>query len=392
MWLTGQFGQIHQKEYDTRAEVSVHIPGACTFAGIYADDCQGFCLTGAMGPGVDIAFSKRKDNLIKMFNANRTDRKHSQTNSIRFRKEDRWANFIKGVLFQLTSEMYILTGLDISVKGPLLYGDDRILASALGLGTLMCIEKLFSFELDYNIIVRMVYQSGVTFSHVRPRVQDIVTMMKSQEGKLLFFDLQSTTYSYVDYPFSQGDNQGYMIDSGLPSSMLRESFEDMEAEKEAALQDWQEAKGKPFFWKDLNSLDPFYGAESLPDGEKRVCRFLVNESKRAQDMVSCITHLDYAGMARIAKAQVDDLENLLGLSCPEMSWLLKHLGNSASFIQNGASGFVFFLSEKVALDPVRIQLENYERNFGFHPELIKYEIPDAVTVEKVYINENSAYE
>lgn len=126
---------LHEKEFGERPLIIGEVPGICTLFGNFSDICEGWAVIGTSNGYVRLAVSKRDDGMVRLYNATANDRKRFSLNSIKYRKEDRWGNFIKSVISVLASEDYHLQGMNITCYGPVLLGDVSAVGTALALVT-----------------------------------------------------------------------------------------------------------------------------------------------------------------------------------------------------------------------------------------------------------------
>lgn len=94
----------HSKEYGETPLVIAQVPGTCTLLGSYADACKGWSLVGTDASTLFVAVSLRDDQLVRLTNATLNDRKRFSLGNIKYRKEDRWGNYLKGVIAVLANE------------------------------------------------------------------------------------------------------------------------------------------------------------------------------------------------------------------------------------------------------------------------------------------------
>ncbi len=88
----------HKEEYGEPPQLIVSAPGRVNVIGEHTDYNEGFVLPIAIDYFVNVAISRRKDQHLKFFSVNLRDRKRTSISNLRFKKEDRWANYPKGVI------------------------------------------------------------------------------------------------------------------------------------------------------------------------------------------------------------------------------------------------------------------------------------------------------
>ena len=205
---------FHELNYKEKVQVMVEIPGVVTLMGAFSDFCNGYCIAGTGTLGLRVALSDRSDNTVRVYDATKGDKKHFTLNSLKYKKEDRWGNYIKGVMSVLIEEgVNIPHGYDITLKGALLYCDQLTVSASVIMGVLMAMDSALSLGFDKKEIIRLSYKIATSYCSVSIRLRDLITVSYAQPGKVLFFDLQSVSYELIDYPFQKKDGNG-KVDQG----------------------------------------------------------------------------------------------------------------------------------------------------------------------------------
>ncbi len=77
-------------------------------------------------------------------------------NNIKFRKEDRWGNYPKGVIAMMSADNHEIPGLDITLKGRLLYADNQMVSTSSAIGTVLAVDHLLKLDLSFSATIRLV--------------------------------------------------------------------------------------------------------------------------------------------------------------------------------------------------------------------------------------------
>ena len=141
-------------EYNESPGAVVAVPGVVTLMGEYSDLCDGYTLSGALGQTVEIAVSKRRDNSLRFFSADFDERKRTTIPNLKFRREDRWANYIKGVLHEIFRRNYVFKGLNITVKGSIPQKVGLKSSTALCTAAALSVKKLHDFDIDDTQLIQ----------------------------------------------------------------------------------------------------------------------------------------------------------------------------------------------------------------------------------------------
>lgn len=354
-------------------EIIVQAPIVCTLFGAFADACQGYSILSCGNLHLTIAISRRKDNLVRVFKSNGNDKKRFALNALRFRKEDRWANYVKAIIAVLIKDGHSLCGMNITLSGEGLEVDSTSLSTSCGIATILALDDLFHLNLNQQTQVRIVHQANTSFNNETCRIGDILTILNGIEGQVVFFDHQHSTCKFVEYPF-HGESSRYksiIFDSKVPSQAMIE--ENLLAHKltNRAFHKLQA------FYKDLPKRDiPESDITSriIPIEEKyrQACSYVLRETKITLDALHQLEQNDVVLYGRLMNRAQVDLRDKLEVTCPEVDWLTKRASEidgciGAKLVFNGISGSVLVMITEEALPTYLERMEDYGHIFGFNP-------------------------
>lgn len=369
----------HKKEYEESPLVIVEVPGTCTLLGSYADACKGWSILGTDVATLFVGISKRDDQLVRLANGTLNDRKRFSLSNIKFRKEDRWGNYIKGVIGILANEGVVFPGMNVTVEGPLLLSDNQMVSSAIALGVCMALNTLMDLEMSISTMIRIIYQANTSFNNELCKISDLLAMLNGQQGKVLFFDLQHLTFQELDFPFTDQSEEyvALIIDSKISPNAMREEIAAKRRAIENAFIKLRELKPGGFI-RDFPEGDLSARIVPLDEEARHICEYILMESRLTFDAASLMNHKDTTMFGKIMVRVQTGLRDLLEVSCPEVDWLTKRSSEisgslGAVLVSNGFSGNVMVLLSKQAVPSYIDRLEEYEHIFGFHPQWYIYE-------------------
>ncbi|MDY0288770.1 MAG: galactokinase [Sphaerochaeta sp.] len=369
----------HKKEYEESPLVIVEVPGTCTLLGSYSDACKGWSILGTDVATLFVGISKRDDQLVRLANATLNDRKRFSLSNIKFRKEDRWGNYIKGVIGILASEGVEFSGMNVTVEGPLLLSDNQMVSSAIAMGVCMALNTLMDLKMSISSMIRVIYQANTTFNNELCKISDLLTMFNGQRGKVLFFDLQHLTFQELSFPFTEQSDEyvALIIDSKISPNAMREEIAAKRRAIEIAFAKLRELKPGGFI-RDFPEGDLSARVVPLDEDSRHICEYILMESRLTFDAASMLNAKDAVMYGKTMVRIQSGLRDLLEVSCPEVDWLTKRSSEitgsiGAVLVSNGFSGNVMVLLSKQALPSYISRLEEYEHIFGFHPRWYIYE-------------------
>ncbi len=365
---------FHTAEYKEFPEAVVSAPGIITLLGEYTDLCDGYALTGALDRHITVAVSKRRDNSLRFYAADLGERKRTTIPNLKYRREDRWANYMKGVLYEIYRRNYEFKGLNLTVSGTIPQKVGLKSSTAICVATALAVKQLLQLEIADNQLIQAIYFAETSFLQSKARLVDIMSMLYAQQGSLLLFDLHSLVYTPVNYKPKNASL--YVTNSNIPPFPIREDILYREEESLAALEMLKGNQPNGMF-RDLTEQDVKTLTSSLPEERKRFCIYVLEESRRVLDAVKALDVRDMHGFGKIMNRSQESLRDKFEVSCPEIDWLTKRAVEltgcyGSKLIGEGFGGCTLTLLEPNALEPYKQRLGDYEHIFGFRPECFEF--------------------
>lgn len=365
--------QTHVREYGTEPRVIADVPSSYTFVGAYADYCNGPVISAAGSKSLQVAISLREDTTVRLFNSVLNDKKRFALGAVKYRREDRWANFFKGVVNELQKDgRRIDRGLNVSFTGDLLAYDGNVGVTALCLGSLMAVGSLFRMDFSREEYIRYLFGACLRFNDCYCRLSDIETMLNAEEKKLLIFDLQKGSCEKCDFPFNEEKGDVcILVESNIPHQMLRD---EMNEKRVAAEQAFKLLRSRMSIntLRDMNDADLLEHLDCLDSESSHICSYIISESRLAREAATQLVQKEPLQYGRIMNRIQSGMRDQMEISCPEVDWLAKRAAETpgchgANIVANGINGTLMVLLTQTGLNSYLERLEEYERIFGFHP-------------------------
>ena len=369
---------FHELNYKKRVQVLTEVPGVVTIMGAFSDFCNGFCIAGTGALGLRVALSDRDDNTVRVYDATKGDKKHFQLTSLKYRKEDRWANYVKGVFAMLADEgVRFPHGYDITLKGALLYCDRITVSESIIMGMLMALDG--SLELGYTRkdFIRIAYRVATEYCSISIRLRDLITVSYAQPGKVFHFDLQSSSYELMDYPFMNSEDPrggglyAIIVDPSLPPQILRDEIEEKRADAHDCCRELRKHLPQDYTLRTypINDLKSHI-IRDLDEHVRHTCEYVISETRLVERGRQALKDADGRMFGRCLSNIYIGMRDVFDVTCPEVDWLIRRAGEvdgvyGACYVSNGDSGSIFMvLDRKGEQDFVRC-MDDYKRIFDF---------------------------
>ncbi|MGI6433359.1 MAG: galactokinase [Sphaerochaetaceae bacterium] len=381
-----QLAELHRSEYEQTPAIVVRVPGVYTLLGEFADFCMGHTLCGASSSMLQVAISARSDQSARLFIAPLKDRKRFSLQTLKYRREDRWANFVKGVVSVLSNRGFSVTGFNMTFSGDLLEQEGAMVSSALTLGSAIAIRTLFHPQLTLEDCAAIGYSALFSFASVPCRLVIFLAMIYVTPRHLLLFDVNQLSSERIAYDSTQKEALFLIVESHISPHALQEELASRKNESKAAF----EKLKKNFPNRIIRELGDQEIKEVpsrlLSEEEKRICLYVLSESRQAKEAARLLAQKEMVLYGKTLSKVQSGLRDALEVTCPEIDWLSKRAleingSLGAVMITTGFSGSLLVLLAPDAIDVYTARIEEYEHIFGFRPSWRQYVPSGPLTIE-----------
>lgn len=359
----------HLDEYSQKPLIVVEVPGVSVLFGEFADYCSGYSVCMANDMKLLVAVSRREDGSVKVSNSYSGDHKRFSLSGLKFRKEDRWGNYVKGVLLNILNSNLQISGLNISLSGSLLACDPETVSSAVGVGVALAINSLFDLKMTNNQIIRHVYLSNTVFCQEGCKYMTILTMMEAQENMAMLFDNQQVMFRLTPLRNNDPETRFLVFESRIPPLAMREEKLVMNVSMRRAFAALREHYPKSCL-RDVPEQDLSERVIKIDEEARQICSYVIEESKTAFQAFKALEIGDLVTLGKLMGKAQKGLRDKLDLTCPEVDWLVKRANEipgcmGACMIPTGLSGSILMLMQNSAVELFASKLIDYEHIFGF---------------------------
>lgn len=178
-------------------------PGRVNLIGEHTDYNGGHVFPCALTMGTYAAVAERKDGLVRLYSDNFQEAgiKECNLDGIRYQKEDDWANYPKGVIYEFQQRGYSIPhGFDIVFSGNIPNGAGLSSSASIELLMAVVLQSYFHPQLDALELVKMAQHAENTFIGVNCGIMDqfAIGMGKEHHAMLLNCDTLDYEYSKLD--------------------------------------------------------------------------------------------------------------------------------------------------------------------------------------------------
>jgi galactokinase len=370
-------GPIHRTEYELdRSEpvVIAEAPGRVHFLGEHGESGAGLYLSAAIDRWVRVAMSIRKDNSLRFYAADLAERKRTTLVNLKYKREDRWANYLKVAIHIFADLGFPVRGLNFTIAGEIPPQVGLASSSAIELAAAVALRGFFHVRISDQELLRRLSAAHLLFFGNSADAVDYLIGLSARKDQFLIVDQTNLTVRKIKSPLAR--HKIILIDSRVPrigvEDELRIRQEDTKNGLELLAQSYEGASFREYATTDLVE-----SMGNLPEEIRRRSMHVVQEIRRVYDAEDCLLRSDLPGLSRLIFHSHESLRDLYEVSCPELDWLVKRGQETDGLIGSrmtgqGFGGCTYTIVRNDAVAEYKRRLDDYERIFGFHPVI--YEV------------------
>ena len=367
-------GELHRNEYELGRDRSVPVvvaeaPGRIHFLGGHGVPESDFSLSAAIDRCIKMAVNMRKDNSFRFYAADLGERKRSTLANLKYRREDRWANYLKTAVFVFIELGYPVKGLNFSFCGNIPQSVGLASSTAIETAAAAALRSLLRAQINDMELANRLHETHLDLFESPVSLADYQVCLLARKDQFLVIDLYGAEVKKIKSPLS-----GFrilLVDSRVPR---------MGAESEIAMRRDDTLKGLELLsqkhegagFRDFASTDLLESLGDFPERIRRRSMHIVEEIRRVNDSGDALARSDLASLSKIIYHSHESLRDLFEISCPEIDWLVKRAqeieGAAGSRMTGlGFGGCTYTIIRRELVEEYKKRLEEYERIFGFRP-------------------------
>ena len=383
----------HKSEYGEKPEVSVKTPGRFHLIGEHSWFFKDKTMSMVFDIPVYISVSKRNDSSLKFYFVQADERKKATLSLLKFKKEDRWANAIKSVIYGFTSGGFELGGVNITVYSTVMPSAGFGITTAMKAGTAIAIRKLFDLNCSDAQLLQVLERGNRRFLQQENYIADNFAALFAKKGNVIISDHQKNTWDYV--PFDFEGKKIVLVDTHVPRVQVWNEETFFEPQHALLLGDLRERKTNVYGgWQYINNVTDINEELSVvSEATKRKLLAVMREHGDLLDAIDGLNKGDFFKFARSVNHSHQTMKDYYEASCPEIDWILKRvseiepnldtLRNPVSCGRITGKGFgrcLFAVLRESDIEKFETKLSEFEKIFGFKCEMYIVEPSDGARI------------
>jgi len=385
-------GTVHRKEYELDANrleglsaakragreaimvetgvvVIAQSPGRMHFLGEHGNLGTGLYLSAAIDRCIRVAVSARRDSSLRFYAPDLGERKRTTLASLKYKREDRWANYAK-VAIQLFVDMGLpVKGLNFTIMGDIPQHVGLASSSAIEVASAVALRGLLKAKVSEVDLARKLAAIHLLYFEKDPGLVDYLIGLSARSDQFLVVDESNLRVTKIKSPFSRC--KIVITDSRVPRIGVETELNIREESVAAALETLSQGR-RGASLREFAALDLIESMGNLPEKTRRRSLHVVQEIQRVSDAAGLLRRADMTGFSRLIFHSHEGLRDLYEISCPEIDWMVKRAQETpgvfgARMAGHGFGGCTYAIVKNEAIEEYRQRLDDYERIFGFHP-------------------------
>lgn len=316
---------IHKSEYGQFPDVVVCTPGRFHLIGEHSWFFRDKTLSMGVNLPVYVAVSFRDDAAFHFYFPQLKDRKKISMVGMKYRKEDRWANSIKAMIYGFISGGFEIKGMNFTIYSDILPSAGFGINTAMKVGSAYAINELQKLNCDEPQILQAMARGNLRFLNSNHYLSDILAAIHSDKKSLVLTD--HATKSCQLLPFDYPEKRIILVDTKVPRVNIWN--EEIIREPESALLLGELKDRKSYVrggWRyEENPHEVNLVLSIAPEMIHKKLNSIIKEHQFVLDAWDGLDKGSFGKFARAVNHSHENMRDEYEISCPEIDWVLKRL-------------------------------------------------------------------
>jgi len=349
--------------------VVAEAPGRIHFLGEHGNLSAGLYLSAAIDRWIRVAVSPRKDSSLRFYAPDLSERKRTTMASLRYKREDRWANYVKIAIQLFTDLGFPVRGLNFTIMGNIPQHIGLASSSAIEVASAVALRGLLKARVSEMELARRLSAIHLQYFEKDPGIVNYMIGLSARNDQFLVVDEANLEVTKIKSPFSQC--KVVIADSRVPRIGIETELS-IRRENIATAVEMLSQGRKGATLREFATADLMDSMGNLPEKVRRRSLHVVQEMQRVSDAAELLRRADQTGFSKLIFHSHEGLRDLYEISCPEIDWMVKRAQETprvfgARMAGHGFGGCTYAIVKNDAVEDYRQRLDDYERIFGFHP-------------------------
>ncbi len=316
--------KVHRQIFTEDKEITLfYSPGRVNLIGEHIDYNGGYVLPLALTIGNYGTFAFREDNEIHLFSDSFQDNGAFTTrlDSLAYKQEDDWANYIKGVIYFLIQKGFpIQKGFNITISSSLPSGAGLSSSASIEALIAVMMNEMFDLKLDRTYLSLLTQEVENKYINVNCGIMDQFVILNAEENAAIMLDTATLKFEIV--PLNLEDVSIVIINSKKKRGLVDSQYNRRREECDLALSIFREhLEVKDLCSISLTEFNQFSGFLHQQDLLKRA-RHAVTEQQRVLNTKRALEENDLVKVGQYLNESHKSLRDDYQVSVKELDLLV----------------------------------------------------------------------
>ncbi len=356
-------------------DIIIRVPGRANIIGEHIDYCGGSVLPFAIEQSMYFVGRRRSDNIINVI---ALDVDEEQDFLVGVESDHSgWRSYFSQAI-RIISADYSIRGVDIYFASDIPVGAGVSSSSAICLGIIHIIDRLYNLDLTKNKMVDIASQAEHGIG-IRGGIMDQYTILRGQKDNALLIDCNTGTHSLVD--ISSNPYKWILLNTNVKHDLANTPYNNRRSQVEEALAIINERSGSNKNFTQLSEPDMTLLSDK-PLLQKRI-KHVYNEILRVEQAVNYIYDNSYSTLGTLLNQSHKSLSEDYEVSCAELDFVCNQLSNDSQVLgcrmMGGGFGGSVIAMVQDGFDSLTIE-KSYHEKFGLQLDVISVSPSDGVDI------------
>jgi len=349
-------------------------PGRVNLIGEHTDYNDGFVMPMAINKEMLMLGQLREDREVRVYSLDYDRESIFSLADIDFDREERWSNYLRGVMSQYQQADHYLKGINILFTGNIPQASGLSSSAALEVVTAYMLAELNNLQIKAVEMALLCQKAENDFVGINCGIMDQFISRLGKKGCALMIDCRSNEYELL--PFKNSDYRVLICNSGVERGLVDSEYNRRRQECEEAVAFFAERlEHRVVALRDV-SLQELQGpGRNLPETVFLRARHVITENHRVLTAAAALKNTDLQTFGRLMTESHQSLRDDYQVSCSELDLLvqlsLQQEGVLGSRLTGaGFGGCTVSLVHKNAVEEFKNNLsKNYLQETGIRPKI-----------------------
>ena len=199
---------IHRKEYEVGYGaddkiIASEAPGCLHYLGDHGQLNDALYFSSSIDRTVQVAISLRKDSSLRFYAADTGERKRASLTNIRYKREDRWANYVKTAMLIFSEMGCKVQGLNVTMFGNIPKNLSLSSSQAIEVASALVLRRFFLSNMGDKELLGRLNAAHSSFYEGENKVIDYLCIMYARKNNFLLINEEKLDITRIRNPFSK---------------------------------------------------------------------------------------------------------------------------------------------------------------------------------------------